>query len=48
MRVVVIATYREVEVRHQPELASLISDAEREGTVFPLRGLEARRHSRVP
>jgi eukaryotic-like serine/threonine-protein kinase len=41
MRVVVIATYREVEVRHQPELASLISDAEREGTVFALRGLGA-------
>jgi eukaryotic-like serine/threonine-protein kinase len=41
MRAVVIATYREVEVKHQPELASLISDAEREGTVFALRGLEA-------
>ena len=41
MRAVVIATYREVEVKHQPELAALISDAEREGTVFALRGLEA-------
>jgi class 3 adenylate cyclase len=40
MRAVVIATYREVEVKHQPELASIISDAEREGTVFALRGLE--------
>jgi class 3 adenylate cyclase/tetratricopeptide (TPR) repeat protein len=41
MRAVVIATYREVEVKHQPELASIISDAERDGTVFALRGLEA-------
>ncbi len=41
MRMVVIATYREVEVKHQPEIAALISDAERDGTVFPLRGLEA-------
>jgi class 3 adenylate cyclase len=41
MRAVVIATYREVEVKHQAELRALISDAEREGTPFALRGLEA-------
>jgi class 3 adenylate cyclase len=41
MHVVVIATYREVEVKHRTELAALISDAEREGTPFALRGLEA-------
>jgi predicted ATPase len=38
MRATVVGTYREVEVRHQTELATLISAAEREGTVFPLRG----------
>ena len=38
MRAAVVGTYREVEVRHQTELATLISAAEREGTVFPLRG----------
>src|SRR5271166_81167 len=39
-RAVVIGTYREVEVRNNSELAALISQAEREGVVFPLRGFE--------
>ena len=39
MRATLVATYREVEVRHAPELAALISQAEREGAVLPLRGL---------
>ena len=38
-RVTVIGTYREVEVKHLPELAALITEAEREGVVLPLRGL---------
>jgi class 3 adenylate cyclase/tetratricopeptide (TPR) repeat protein len=38
-RVTIIGTYREVEVKHLPELATLISKAEREGMVLPLRGL---------
>lgn len=38
MRAVVIGTYREVEIRHQPERAALIAEAEREGVAFPLRG----------
>jgi class 3 adenylate cyclase len=41
MHVVVIATYREVDIKHKAELAALISDTEREGTLFALRGLEA-------
>jgi len=39
-RSVVIGTYREAEVRNNSELAPLISQAEREGAVFPLRGFE--------
>lgn len=35
----VIGTYREVEIKLQPELAALIAQAEREGAAFPLRGL---------
>jgi class 3 adenylate cyclase/tetratricopeptide (TPR) repeat protein len=38
-RVTIIGTYREVEVKHLPELATLITEAEREGMVLPLRGL---------
>ncbi len=38
-RVVVIGTYREVEIKHRPELAALITEAEREGMALPLRGL---------
>jgi class 3 adenylate cyclase len=38
-RVVVIGTYREVEIKHRPELAALLTEAEREGMVLPLRGL---------
>ena len=39
MRATIIGTYREVEVKHLPELAELITEAEREGLVLPLRGL---------
>ena len=39
MRATIVATYREVEVKHLPELAALITEAEREGLVLPLRGL---------
>ena len=39
MRATIVATYREVEVKHLPELATLITEAEREGLVLPLRGL---------
>src|SRR5579871_4421632 len=38
-RVTIIGTYREVEVKRLPELATLITKAEREGMVLPLRGL---------
>jgi eukaryotic-like serine/threonine-protein kinase len=41
IRAVIIATYRVVDVKQQPELASLISDAEREGNVLALQGLDA-------
>ena len=34
-RVTIIGTYREVEVKHLPELATLITKAEREGMVLP-------------
>ena len=39
MRATIIGTYREIEVKHLPELAALITEAEREGLVLPLRGL---------
>jgi eukaryotic-like serine/threonine-protein kinase len=39
MRATIVGTYREVEVKHLPELAALITEAEREGLVLPLRGL---------
>ena len=39
MRATIVGTYREVEVKHLPELATLITEAEREGLVLPLRGL---------
>jgi class 3 adenylate cyclase len=39
MRATIVGTYREVEVKHLPELATLITEAEREGLVMPLRGL---------
>ncbi|HEY1780338.1 MAG TPA: AAA family ATPase [Roseiarcus sp.] len=39
MRATIIGTYREIEVKNLPELASLITEAEREGLVLPLRGL---------
>jgi class 3 adenylate cyclase len=39
MRATIIGTYREIEVKHLPELAALITEAEREGFVLPLRGL---------
>jgi eukaryotic-like serine/threonine-protein kinase len=39
VRLMVIGTYREVEVKHFPEQAALIAEAEREGVVLPLRGL---------
>ena len=39
MRATIIGTYREIEVKLLPELAALITEAEREGLVLPLRGL---------
>jgi eukaryotic-like serine/threonine-protein kinase len=39
MRATIVGTYREVEVKHLPELATLITEAEREGLALPLRGL---------
>ena len=39
MRATIVGTYREIEVKHLPELAALITEAEREGLVLPLRGL---------
>jgi eukaryotic-like serine/threonine-protein kinase len=39
MRATIIGTYREIEVKLLPELATLITEAEREGLVLPLRGL---------
>jgi class 3 adenylate cyclase/tetratricopeptide (TPR) repeat protein len=39
MRATIVGTYREVEVKHLPELAALITEVEREGLVLPLRGL---------
>jgi eukaryotic-like serine/threonine-protein kinase len=39
MRVLVIGTYRQAEVRQSPERAALIAEAEREGAVLSLRGL---------
>ena len=39
MRATIVGTYREVEVKHLPELAAFITEAEREGLVLPLRGL---------
>ncbi len=39
MRATIIGTYREIEVKHLPEIAALITEAEREGLVLPLRGL---------
>jgi eukaryotic-like serine/threonine-protein kinase len=39
MQATIVGTYREVEVKHLPELATLIAEAEREGLVLPLRGL---------
>jgi class 3 adenylate cyclase/tetratricopeptide (TPR) repeat protein len=39
MRATIVGSYREVEVKHLPELATLITEAEREGLVLPLRGL---------
>jgi class 3 adenylate cyclase len=37
-RAMVIGTYREVEIKHSPERAALIAEAEREGVLLPLRG----------
>ena len=39
MRATIVGTYREVEVKHLPELSAPITEAEREGLVLPLRGL---------
>ena len=39
MRATAIGTYRALEVKHVPEHAALIAQAEREGTAFPLLGL---------
>jgi eukaryotic-like serine/threonine-protein kinase len=39
MRATIVGTYREIEVKHLPDLAALITEAEREGLVLPLRGL---------
>lgn len=39
-RAMAIGTYREVEIKHLPERAALIAEAEREGVVLPLRGLD--------
>jgi predicted ATPase len=39
MRATIVGTYREIEVKHLPDLAALITEAEREGQVLPLRGL---------
>jgi class 3 adenylate cyclase len=38
-RILVVATYREVEVRQSAEHAALLSEIGREGTIVPLRGL---------
>src|ERR1700694_3885708 len=37
-RAMVIGTYREVEIKHSPERAALIAEAEREGVLLRLRG----------
>jgi class 3 adenylate cyclase/tetratricopeptide (TPR) repeat protein len=39
MQATIVGTYREVEIKHLPELATLITETEREGLVLPLRGL---------
>lgn len=39
MRVIVVGTYRDVEVRLSPAVAELLAKAAREGTAFPLRRL---------
>ncbi len=41
MRATIIGAYREVELGQSPERAKLLSAAEREGRVFPLRGLQS-------
>ena len=38
-RLIVIGTYREIEIRQSPDHAALIAEAEREGVAFHLRGL---------
>jgi eukaryotic-like serine/threonine-protein kinase len=40
MRATVIGTYRALEMKLSPEHAALIAQAEREGTAFPLLGLD--------
>jgi class 3 adenylate cyclase len=40
MRATVIGTYRALEMRLSPEHAALMAQAEREGTAFPLLGLD--------
>ena len=40
MRATVVGTYRSLEMKLSPEHAALIAQAEREGTAFPLRGLD--------
>ena len=40
MRAAAIGTYRALEVKQTPEHAALIAQAEREGTAFPLLGLD--------
>lgn len=39
IRVILIGTYREVEMKQSTERAALVAEAERDGVVLPLRGL---------
>ena len=40
MRAAIVGTYRELEMKQMPEHAALIAQAEREGVVLPLLGLD--------
>ncbi len=39
-RILIIGTYREIEVRHSPQHSTLLGDIIREANCFPLRGLD--------